>query len=80
MTHCAKTLELCDKSRSNIWVVLSSFWSWAEKEPALRIPHVIRGVVQQPLYGKKKIDQKLSSWRNDGQSCGRTSRRRGGIG
>lgn len=55
MTHCAKTLELCDKSRSNIWVVLSSFWSWAEKEPALRIPHVIRGVVQQPLYGKKKI-------------------------
>ena len=55
MTHCAKKLGLADKSRSNIWIVLSSFWSWAEKEPALRIPHVIRGIVQQPTYGKKKI-------------------------
>ncbi len=55
MTHCAKKLELSDKSRSNIWVVLSSFWTWAEREPALKIPHIIRGIVQQPTYGKKKI-------------------------
>lgn len=43
------------KSRSNIWVVLSSFFSWAEREPALKIPHPIRGIVQQPTFTKKKI-------------------------
>lgn len=55
LTHCRDKLELSGKSRANIWVVLSSFFTWAEKEPALRIPHPIRGVVQQPIFKKKEI-------------------------
>lgn len=50
-----KERGLSGKSRSNIWVVLSGFFSWAEKEPALKIPHPIRGIVQQPTFTKKKI-------------------------
>ena len=47
--------DLAGKSRYNVWVALSSFWSWAEREPALRLKHVIRGVIQQPKYTQKKI-------------------------
>ena len=47
--------DLSGKSRYNVWVALSSFWSWAEREPALRLNHVIRGVIQQPKYTQKKI-------------------------
>jgi len=47
--------QLSGKSRSNIWVVLSSFWSWAEKEPAVKAKHIIRDVIQQPTFIRKKI-------------------------
>jgi integrase/recombinase XerD len=53
--HLKDDLDLSGKSRNNIWVVLSSFWSWAEREPALRVPHPIRGIIQQPKFTKKKI-------------------------
>ena len=55
MNHCNEKLKLSGNSRSNIWVVLSSFWSWAEREPALRTPHVIRGIVRQPTYTSKEM-------------------------
>lgn len=47
--------ELSGKSRSNIWVVLSSFWTWAEHEPGIKTPHVIRGIVRQPTHTRKEI-------------------------
>lgn len=55
MTYCHDKKKLSGKSRANIWIVLSSLWTWAEKEPALRTPHIIRGLVQQPTYTQKKI-------------------------
>lgn len=55
LAYVKDNLDLSGKSRSNIWIVLSSFWSWAEREPALKLKHVIRGVVQQPKFTKKKI-------------------------
>lgn len=55
LTHLKEELKLSGKSRANVWIVLSSFWSWAEREPALRTPHIIKGIVQQPKYTKKKI-------------------------
>lgn len=55
LTHLKDDLELSGKSRSNVWIVLSSFWSWAEREPVLQLKHIIRGVVQQPKYTQKKI-------------------------
>lgn len=55
LTHLKDEKELSGKSRSNIWVVLSSFWSWAEKEPAVKAAHIIRDIVQQPTFIRKKI-------------------------
>lgn len=55
MNHIHDKLELSGKSRANIWVVLSSFFTWAEKEPALRTPHPIRGIVQRPTFKRKEI-------------------------
>ena len=34
--------HLGDKSVINIWICLSSLWTWAEKE--LKIPYVVRGI------------------------------------
>lgn len=36
------------KTVCNIWIALSSFYSWAEKE--LNVEHIIRGHVEQPDY------------------------------
>lgn len=47
--------KLSGKSRSNIWVVISALWGWAEREPCLKTPHIIRGIVRQPTYTKKEI-------------------------
>lgn len=55
LTHLKEEKGLSGKSRSNTWVVLSSFYSWAEKEPAVKAKHIIRGIVQQPNFTRKKI-------------------------
>lgn len=44
---------LARKTLSNYWTALSSFWTWAE--PALDVPHVIRGRVPRPRYRRKSI-------------------------
>lgn len=36
--------DLSTKSVINLWISLSSLWSWAERE--LRIPHAVRGVAR----------------------------------
>lgn len=46
---------LAGKSQANIWVALSAFFTWAEREPALRMPHPIRGVVARPRVKKPLI-------------------------
>jgi integrase/recombinase XerD len=36
--------NLSPKSVINLWIALSSFWSWVERE--LRLPHIVRGVAR----------------------------------
>lgn len=45
--------KLADKTVCNMWVALSSFYTWAEVE--LKIEHAIRGHVQQPAYSTPVI-------------------------
>lgn len=45
--------QVGDKTRCNMWVALSSFWSWAATE--FQIPHIIRGHIDQPKYTRKQI-------------------------
>jgi len=46
--------DLSDRSIFDYHGVLSSFWSWAEKE--LSIAHVIKGKVDKPKFTKRQID------------------------
>lgn len=46
--------KLAKKTVCNMWVALSSFYTWAEKE--LYIEHIIRGHVQQPEYRSPQIE------------------------
>lgn len=46
--------KLSDKSLSNCWAALSSFWTWAEVE--LKVPHIIRGMVRKPEWRRKEIE------------------------
>lgn len=48
MAHLASEYDLSDRSLSNVWIALSSLWTWAEAE--LGIAHVIRGKVKRPKY------------------------------
>ncbi len=45
--------ELSAKTLANVWIALSSLWSWAEKE--LRIPHALRGRIDRPRYRRPPI-------------------------
>jgi hypothetical protein len=45
LNHCKNKFKLGPKTMSNLWAALSSLWTWAETEPSLRTPHVIRGVI-----------------------------------
>lgn len=42
-----------DKTLSNCWTALSSFWTWAE--PELGVPHAMRGRVKRPKYNRPEI-------------------------
>lgn len=54
LNHLVEELELSEKTLSNAWTALSSFWTWAEIE--LNIPHVIRGRVKRPKYRRPQIE------------------------
>lgn len=45
--------NLSDKTIINLWIALSSLWSWAEKE--LNIPHAVRGI-GRPRWNPPAID------------------------
>lgn len=49
-----KKYKLSNKSLANVWIALSSFWTWAESE--FRIDHVIRGAVSRPQYRRAPIE------------------------
>lgn len=49
-----KRHKLSDKTMTNAWAALSSFWTWAETE--LKIAHPIRGVVRRPEFRRAPIE------------------------
>lgn len=53
LIHLVKERGLSMRSASSAWVVLSSLWTWGEKE--LQLPHIIRDKVNQPKFTKKAI-------------------------
>jgi integrase/recombinase XerD len=53
--HSQKTRNLKDKSLANMWMALSSFWTWAEGE--LKCPHPMRGKVPCPKYRRPTIEE-----------------------
>jgi integrase/recombinase XerD len=54
LEHLAGEYDLSKRTLSNVWIALSSFWTWAEIE--LNVPHIIRGQVEQPKYTDKIPD------------------------
>lgn len=55
LNHCQATRKLSDKSLANIWMALSSFFTWAETE--LQIKHPIRGSISCPKYKRPVIEE-----------------------
>lgn len=54
LAYVADEYELNSKSLANVWICLSSLWSWAEKE--LKTPHVIRDKVKRPRYNTPVVE------------------------
>lgn len=46
--------NLSQKSLANVWIALSSLWTWAEKE--LKIEHALRGKVERPKFRRAVIE------------------------
>lgn len=54
LIHLGAAHQWGRRSVHDAWAVLSSFWTWAERE--LDIPHVIRGKIAAPAYTERKIE------------------------
>jgi site-specific recombinase XerD len=54
LNHLADEEELTPKTVCNVWVALSSFWTWAYAE--LELPHIIRGKIKQPQVRRRPIE------------------------
>jgi integrase/recombinase XerD len=54
LDHLRVTRKLGKKTIANVWIALSSFWTWAAVE--LHVEHIIRGHVQQPDYRLPTIE------------------------
>lgn len=54
LLHCSNEYGLSPKSLANVWITLSSLWTWAETE--MQIEHIIRGKVKRPRYNKPTIE------------------------
>jgi len=78
--------KLAKKTIANMWIALSSFWTWAAVE--LHVQHIIRGHVQQPAYRPPAIEpyteieikamlaacQETAAWRTRNGHQARTQR------
>lgn len=51
LSHLAKDRKYSKRSVHNVFVTLSSLWTWAEKE--LQIPHVTKGKIKVPKFTQK---------------------------
>jgi site-specific recombinase XerD len=54
LNHVQSKYRLNKKTLSNVWIALSSLWTWADRE--LRIEHVIRNQVPQPRYRSTPVE------------------------
>lgn len=54
LAYVADEYELGDKSLANVWICLSSLWTWAEAE--MKAAHVIRGKVKRPRYSTPPVE------------------------
>jgi integrase/recombinase XerD len=54
LQHLQKVRNLSDSTRLRAWAVLSSLWTWAEKE--INAPHVLRGKIDKPTPKATAID------------------------
>ena len=54
LAYVADEYELGDKSIANVWICLSSLWTWAEAE--MKAAHIIRGKVKRPRYSTPTIE------------------------
>jgi integrase/recombinase XerD len=54
LTHIQTERQLSQKSLANVWIALSSLWTWAEKE--LKIEHVIRSKIERPKFRRPVIE------------------------
>jgi integrase/recombinase XerD len=54
LNHLFHEEELSKRSIHSYWAILSSLWTWAEKEHGL--PHVIRERIKAPKYPKRIIE------------------------
>lgn len=86
LDHLRTTRNLGKKTIANLWIALSSFWTWAAVE--LHVEHIIRGHVQQPDYRQPAIEvyteveikamlaacQETKPWRTRGGRQARTQR------
>lgn len=48
LQHLPGKYGMGDRTLSNIWIALSSLWTWAEGD--LEIPHILRGKVKRPKF------------------------------
>lgn len=54
LNHLQEQYELSEKTLSNCWAALSSFWTWAS--PELGLPHLIRDRIKRPRYHRPTIE------------------------
>ncbi len=54
LNHCKRRHRLSDKSLCNVWIALSSLWTWAEVQ--IGATHVIRGRVPRPRFRRPPIE------------------------
>lgn len=54
LEHVRTERKLGKKTIANMWIALSSFWTWAAAE--LHVEHIIRGHVRQPDYRPPTIE------------------------
>lgn len=55
LNHIQATRNLSEKSMANIWMALSSFWTWAEVE--LKVAHPIRKKIPCPKFRRPVIEE-----------------------
>lgn len=54
LDHLRTSRDLAPKTLANIWIALSSLWTWAQRE--LGIPHIIHERVERPRWRRPVIE------------------------